>query len=276
MLWLAWFALVLPALDQSCLILSSRLPAIGAPSEVEYLADVAVANPLPRDARQTLFGILEEVERGGHLAAAAAGCPREVLTLLVQSLPVIEAAKGEGAMLAAFDRAAEVRHLVDDATSGQLAWAESLVLLLRGRGDPAACGLAGAPRVFVYETGELVARPLACSAGMEGVEVFFHHFFLASACRTRDPEEADLFYVPFYSFCYQNEHIAPGNETAELDRLNLNLVASLAHYHGSAKSRHMFLFPHEFWDFPSWHRCIGTCYTTRQRSLSSALSNRQS
>lgn len=225
---------------------------------VEYLADVAIANPLPRDAKESLFGLLRELEHGGGLARAAEACPRDVLTLLAQSLTVVEATQGEKAMLTTLQQALDLRHHAGPAASSQLDWAAGLLHLVRGDGDASTCKLPGAPRVYVYETGKLSERPLACSAGMEGVEVFYHRFFTTSACRTYLPEEADLFYVPFYSFCYQNEHLAPGNETAELDALNLGLVSSLAHYSGDAKSRHLFLFPHEFWDFPSWRGAVAS------------------
>merc|ERR1712194_391754 len=58
----------------------------------------------------------------------------------------------------------------------------------------------------------------------------------------------------------QNDNIPPGNETAELDALNLGLVSDLKYYRGAARSKHMFLFPHEFWDFPSWRSAVAEAH----------------
>lgn len=65
--------------------------------------------------------------------------------------------------------------------------------------------MSGHARFFVYETKKEYTSPLlSCATGMEGSEVLLHRWLLQSKCRTSDPEAADFFYVPFYSFCFQS------------------------------------------------------------------------
>ena len=54
----------------------------------------------------------------------------------------------------------------------------------------------------VYDVPEnLTSNPLDCVLGQWGTEVLFHQYFLGSACRTLDPESAELFFVPIYGTC---------------------------------------------------------------------------
>ena len=54
----------------------------------------------------------------------------------------------------------------------------------------------------MYDVPENLTRhPLDCVLGQWGTEVLFHQYFLSSACRTLDPEKAELFYVPIYGTC---------------------------------------------------------------------------
>ena len=59
------------------------------------------------------------------------------------------------------------------------------------------------PSFYVYDTGDYARPLLSCASGMEGSEVMLHRFLLRSRCRTLSPDDADFFYVPFYSFCFQ-------------------------------------------------------------------------
>eukprot|EP00439_Symbiodinium_sp_Y106_P013833 s6928_g1.t6 len=57
-------------------------------------------------------------------------------------------------------------------------------------------------KIYVYDVPENLTRhPLHCVLGQWGTEVLFHQYFLSSACRTSDPETAELFYVPIYGTC---------------------------------------------------------------------------
>ncbi|CAE7504815.1 IRX10 [Symbiodinium necroappetens] len=122
--------------------------------------------------------------------------------------------------------------------------------------DAQLCAAEQRPRFYVYDTGDYARPLLSCASGMEGSEVMLHRFLLRSRCRTRDPAEADFFYVPFYSFCFQNLHIKPGTETEELDKHNIAVVNSLEYFDVYRRRQHIFHFAHEFWDFPSWESYV--------------------
>ena len=52
---------------------------------------------------------------------------------------------------------------------------------------------SGAPRIYVYDMGDLADRPLSCARiGFWGSEVYVDRFLRQSGCRTHDPEAADL------------------------------------------------------------------------------------
>ena len=46
-----------------------------------------------------------------------------------------------------------------------------------------------------------VRPPLICLLGMYGIEVLIHKMFLEPSCVAKNPETADLFYVPSYFKC---------------------------------------------------------------------------
>mmetsp|Transcript_34242 Transcript_34242/g.97074 ORF Transcript_34242/g.97074 Transcript_34242/m.97074 type:complete len:414 (+) Transcript_34242:3020-4261(+) len=63
------------------------------------------------------------------------------------------------------------------------------------------------PRVYVYDLPSKFNRDLSkkykrCSTDQYGTEVFFHEALLQSTVRTKDPADADLFFVPIYGECY--------------------------------------------------------------------------
>jgi hypothetical protein len=62
-------------------------------------------------------------------------------------------------------------------------------------------------KVYVYDPSDywelekLTAGPYFCRPPQQGNEVDLHHWFLSCpGCRTRDPDEADFFFVPQYSW----------------------------------------------------------------------------
>lgn len=77
-----------------------------------------------------------------------------------------------------------------------------------------ADGDGEAPRIYVYET-DLVSRPLHCAIGQWGTEVLFHKFFERASCRTDNPTEADLFYVPVYGTCFKHFYLKEGIKDPE-------------------------------------------------------------
>lgn len=56
-------------------------------------------------------------------------------------------------------------------------------------------------------------RDPLCDASFYSAEVSLHRFLLSSAVRTRDPEEADFFYVPIYTTCFLMTHQPNNLET---------------------------------------------------------------
>ncbi|KAF4749216.1 hypothetical protein FOZ62_024275, partial [Perkinsus olseni] len=83
---------------------------------------------------------------------------------------------------------------------------------------PALLGLAqpspvsfSSLKVYVYEPPEdiftgLQQSSLLCGMGQWGVEVLVHKWLLSNANRTKDPSDADLFYVPVYGTCLQTRN----------------------------------------------------------------------
>ncbi|KAF4675458.1 hypothetical protein FOL46_001396 [Perkinsus olseni] len=66
-------------------------------------------------------------------------------------------------------------------------------------------------KVYVYEPPEeiftgLQQSSLLCGMGQWGVEVLVHKWLLSNANRTKDPSDADLFYVPVYGTCLQTRN----------------------------------------------------------------------
>jgi len=73
---------------------------------------------------------------------------------------------------------------------------------------------AGAPRpsfrIYVYEPNDhpelqqLTRGAAFCKHNQWGMEIALHDWFLACPCRTDNPDEADLFFVPHYTACLIN------------------------------------------------------------------------
>ncbi|CAJ1415357.1 unnamed protein product [Effrenium voratum] len=211
---------------------------------VQYLDEVAAVNPLPREGRELLYDIFKTAPAGTQCAGMAA--------VMLHSLAYVDRDQGESAALEVYKEAVKLSG--SDAWRVNLSWHDSApkLLGLDPPADAAMCGRRTSLRFFVYDTGIYSKPVLLCASGMEGSEVLLHRWLLRSACRTLDAHAADFFYVPFYSFCFQNLNIQPGKETEELDRHNVALVKSLEHFDVYRRRQHIFHFAHEFWDFPSW------------------------
>ena len=217
---------------------------------VRYLDEIAAVSPLPREGREILYDLFKS------FGSREVNCPPGMAVIMLHSLAYIDRDYGEARALEVFQAA---QTLVEEMKPGSwtvnLTWHKGAPKLL-GVDPPAdaeICSQQGHPRFFVYETEEFYRRPLLlCATGMEGSEVLLHRWLLRSKCRVSSFEDADFFYVPFYSFCFQNLHIQPGSETEELDKHNIRLVQSLEHFDVYRRRQHIFHFAHEFWDFPSW------------------------
>ncbi|CAE8624800.1 unnamed protein product, partial [Polarella glacialis] len=227
---------------------------------VRYLdQEISAVSPLPREGRDVLYELYHAYAADPlQRAKSAEHCASGTAAIMLHSLAYLDRDKGEAAREVYLEAAEIVKTFPAGDWVVNLSWhaAAPMLLELEPPAEPDSCSFPDRPRFFVYETGEYAKPLLSCASGMEGSEVLLHRFLLRSACRTREPEEADYFYVPFYSFCYQNLHIAPGSETVELDRHNVALVKSLAHFDVYRSRQHIFHFAHEFWDFPSWDQHV--------------------
>jgi len=99
-------------------------------------------------------------------------------------------------------------------------------------------------KIFVYDFPDLTQAPLSCAHGQWGTEVLFHKFLSQATCRTKDPEEADFFFVPSYSTCmFVTKHL---ENDADATRVIFNpLIEELNKYpYFSRKDGmdHIFLF----------------------------------
>ncbi|CAE7312523.1 GUT1 [Symbiodinium natans] len=236
---------------------------------VRYLdQDISAVSPLPREGRELLYQLWRSL--GGSPADRAeniAKCAPGMAAIMLHSLPFIDRDEGE-AVAAEVYRQAERLALstgwsdTSDRWIVNLTWHEAApkLLGLEPLPDAQSCTDSSTaskrPSFYVYDTGDYARPLLSCASGMEGSEVMLHRFLLRSRCRTLSPDDADFFYVPFYSFCFQNLHIKPGTETEELDKHNIAVVKSLDYFDVYRRRQHIFHFAHEFWDFPSWEAYV--------------------
>ncbi|CAD7942517.1 unnamed protein product [Amoebophrya sp. A120] len=108
--------------------------------------------------------------------------------------------------------------------------------------------IAQAFKVYVYDVDDpryypelpLLARGAHfCKDVQWGFEVRLHHYFLACACRTDDPAEADFYFVPQYTACHTQ--VGTFNYTVSSQLLS-QLVPKLAHFPYSNGRDHVFVF----------------------------------
>ncbi|CAE7770600.1 GUT1 [Symbiodinium sp. KB8] len=193
-------------------------------------------------------------------AENSAKCAPGMAAVMLHSLSFIDRDEGETAAAEVYRQAERLVNSLGGWSGWRvnLTWHEFApkLLGLEPLPDAQLCAAEQRPRFYVYDTGDYARPLLSCASGMEGSEVMLHRFLLRSRCRTRDPAEADFFYVPFYSFCFQNLHIKPGTETEELDKHNIAVVNSLEYFDVYRRRQHIFHFAHEFWDFPSWESYV--------------------
>jgi len=100
------------------------------------------------------------------------------------------------------------------------------------------------PLIFVYGSEVREVRQLSqgasfCGKGQWGMEVHIHEWLLASPYLTRDPAQADFFFVPAYSICMFESGFFP---LLELDAEYRRLVAGLPYFQASGGRDHIFTF----------------------------------
>lgn len=100
------------------------------------------------------------------------------------------------------------------------------------------------PRIFVYDDEVADIKLLTqgasfCGKGQWGMEVHIHDWLFSSAHRTRDPAEADFFFVPGYSICmFEGGFI----KMPDLDELYKKIVHELPYFGASGGRDHIFTF----------------------------------
>ena len=217
------------------------------------------------------------------LAGVASDCLFGLLTVFLQGLPAIDY---EGSRSEALDVLHVIAELLagiapdemEDAkvVASKEGWEVERLLsafqlyqgVLGGAGKVPCSGL----KIFVYpapgtgtldlgpshylrsgSTGYLtgmMARPLQCLFGMYGTELLFHNRFQqeAAACKTSNPADADIFFVPSYFKCievlnYFDVFDEAGSEAETLLQQTLEYVQSFGPWFNRKDGAdHVFLF----------------------------------
>eukprot|EP00929_Paragymnodinium_shiwhaense_P109023 TRINITY_DN75389_c0_g1_i1.p1 TRINITY_DN75389_c0_g1~~TRINITY_DN75389_c0_g1_i1.p1 ORF type:complete len:571 (-),score=99.80 TRINITY_DN75389_c0_g1_i1:26-1738(-) len=136
---------------------------------------------------------------------------------------------------------------------------ESYPLLLEGDSRLSSACPEGAPRIYVYDTGALAAKPLSCSrTGFWASEVYVDRFLRRSGCREHDWKKADLFFVPVYLTCWELQEVGKLNftEKAEAGERLADKVRSLPYWGRKAGLDHVFLFGASAWQMPGWRSIL--------------------
>lgn len=128
-----------------------------------------------------------------------------------------------------------------------LALRRALLNKLRAANDPDGVKALLArrqPKIFVYDREVPEIRQLSqgasfCGKGQWGMEVHIHEWLLASPHLTRDPAEADFFFVPGYSICMFEGGFIP---LPEMDEVYKTMVRGLPHFKANGGRDHIFTF----------------------------------
>jgi len=100
-------------------------------------------------------------------------------------------------------------------------------------------------RIYVYDESEvpglskLLQGQIYCSRGQWGTDVQFHDFFVTSPLLTKDPAEADFFFVPGYAICVLEGNIYTLDE---VDAIYKDVVRALPYFNASGGRDHIFVF----------------------------------
>lgn len=100
-------------------------------------------------------------------------------------------------------------------------------------------------KIYVYDEAEvpglwrLLQSQLYCSRGQWGTDVLFHDFFVTSPYLTRNPAEADFFFVPGYAICVLEGNIYTLDE---VDAIYKEIIPALPYFNASGGRDHIFVF----------------------------------
>ncbi|KAE8719531.1 Exostosin family protein isoform 2 [Hibiscus syriacus] len=107
-------------------------------------------------------------------------------------------------------------------------------------------------KIYVYDENEIEAlKPLMygkegnvdvdiCYLGQWGTQVKIHRFLLKSRFRTREKDEADLFFVPAYVKCV---HMLEGLTEEEINQTYVEALRQMPYFRRSGGRDHIFVFP---------------------------------
>ncbi|CAJ1341359.1 unnamed protein product, partial [Effrenium voratum] len=198
----------------------------------------------------------------GALTATEEDCRFGLAALLLQALPSLERAGAHGAVRAAYRRARRLSL----AGGEDCRWREMVnhailqhtdMLLGADRRFRGWCPANG-PKIFVYEL-PLARNPLSCARiGFWASEVYLERFLFYSGCRTSDPEEADLFFVPAYLTCWELQHSKPLSALARAEFLDAQRgeLGRLPFLGARGGLDHVFLFGASAWQLPRWRSLL--------------------
>ncbi|CAJ1372245.1 unnamed protein product [Effrenium voratum] len=198
----------------------------------------------------------------GALRATEEDCRFGLAALLLQALPSLERAGAHGAVRAAYRRARRLSL----AGGEDCRWREMVnhailqhtdMLLGADRRFRGWCPANG-PKIFVYEL-PLARNPLSCARiGFWASEVYLERFLFYSGCRTSDPEEADLFFVPAYLTCWELQHSKPLSALARAEFLDAQRgeLGRLPFLGARGGLDHVFLFGASAWQLPRWRSLL--------------------
>eukprot|EP00439_Symbiodinium_sp_Y106_P035570 s2248_g4.t1 len=112
-----------------------------------------------------------------------------------------------------------------------------------------------APRVYVYDMGDLADRPISCARiGFWGSEVYVDRFLRHTGCRTQDAEAADLFFIPLYLTCWElqvGKHLTKEAKLMALEEMH-DRISSLPYFQRKEGLDHVFLFGSSVWQLHRW------------------------
>eukprot|EP00927_Polykrikos_kofoidii_P079286 TRINITY_DN76074_c0_g1_i1.p1 TRINITY_DN76074_c0_g1~~TRINITY_DN76074_c0_g1_i1.p1 ORF type:complete len:580 (-),score=78.41 TRINITY_DN76074_c0_g1_i1:124-1863(-) len=199
--------------------------------------------------------------------ASEEDCIFGLLTAIFHSLPMLERLHGHSRAYTAYVLANRLRGGVHNLEELDCRWLEMTnhamfahyPLLLEG--DPGLVGdcPAGMPRIFVYDTGTLAAKPISCArTGFWSSEVYVDRFLRRSGCREYDWRKADLFFVPVYLTCWELQDVNGFDfeKKAEAAQRVADKVRSLPNWGRRGGLDHVFLFGASAWQMPDWRMIL--------------------
>ncbi|KAF4692647.1 hypothetical protein FOZ60_012946 [Perkinsus olseni] len=152
------------------------------------------------------------------------------------------------------------RTKLDSDNPNQLFWVEPFKYEYRMLLDLASNDCAGSDlKILLYDPSpwEAMLNPGSLSCGKNsqwGFEAVWHKYWKNGRCKTEDPSEADLFFVPLYPMCAR----VISNTTTDFDT-ELRYVVSkhLTYLHRRGGADHIFVFVDDAEIFfPSWRSFI--------------------